>query len=315
MNIFLSHASEDRSVAEEIYHAIRACGHNVFFGRENLPPGGDYHRPIRKAIEQSDALVFLISPHSVKKGCYALTELKFAKQKWLSPSGRVLPVLVQATDFSAIDRYLASVTILEPGGNVAAEVAADLERLLSEVNKTSAPPAENLSFARLNKASKAETNEILSRYKSMLNANPADGMAHYGLALLYLHAKQYNLAAEHFRRAVELLPDYPDAHYYYGLSLIGGRRPKTLLLKEVRRIEECLEAAMQLDDRSAKYYYLAAILRYDYYLANGLTCTPPSPEGLIAAARRKDHDPGEIERLLQAVTLRDENLISSIRLS
>jgi hypothetical protein len=130
---------------------------------------------------------------------------------------------------------------------------------------------------------------------------------------LHLHAGHHELASEHFKRAVELLPDNPDAHYYYGLSLIGGRRPRTLSLKEVRRIEGCLQAATQLDDKSAKYYYLAAILKYDYYLANGLVCAPPSPEELISMARRQTHDPWEVERLLRSVTLRDETLISSIR--
>jgi tetratricopeptide (TPR) repeat protein len=312
--IFLSYAHEDRATAEEICYAIRESGYSVFFDRDDLPSGGDYHSRIRRAIEQSDFFVYLVSSRSTQKGCYALTELKFAKEKWRSPSGRILPVLVQPTDLRMIDRYLASVTVLEPTGNAAAEVAAALETLLREATKTSAPPSfEDLSFDRLSKAGKGESNEIRNRYMSMNSTNPTDGFANYGLALCYLHTKLYDRATEHFRRAVELLPDYPDAHYYYGLSLIRGRRPKTLSLKEVRRIEECLQGAIQLDGRPAKYYYLAAILKYDYYLANGLSAPPPSPADLISMAYRKVQDPGEIERLLQSVTLRDEALVSSIR--
>ncbi len=40
-----------------------------------------------------------------------------------------MPVLVQATDLQNIDPYLSSATILEPSGNIAAEVAAAIDRM------------------------------------------------------------------------------------------------------------------------------------------------------------------------------------------
>ena len=108
------------------------------------------------------------------------------------------------------------------------------------------------------------------------------------------------------------MPEYPDAYYYYGLSLIRGRRPKLLSLSEVKRIEDYLKTAVQLDARPAKYYYLAAILKYDYYLSNGLLCNP-SPDELFLMAEDKDQDAWEIERLLHSVPVRDPDLISKVR--
>jgi hypothetical protein len=122
MQIFLSYSSVDRELADQIHLALLGSGHSVFFDKESLPPAGDYQTKIRKAVADSDFLVFLISPESVKKGSFALTELGYARKKWKHPRGRVLPVMVRTVAYANIPTYLKAVTILEPEGNVAAEV-------------------------------------------------------------------------------------------------------------------------------------------------------------------------------------------------
>jgi hypothetical protein len=130
MDIFLSYASEQRAAAEEIALALRGEGHSVFFDRSELPEGEAYNARIREAIAASDLLVFLVSPESVTAGRYTLTELDFAEEKWRSPAGRVLPVLVKPVDKAAVPAYLRAVVMLRPAGNIAAEVAAAADRLL-----------------------------------------------------------------------------------------------------------------------------------------------------------------------------------------
>lgn len=129
MRIFLSHSSKDRQLAEKVDLALLGVGHEVFFDKSSLPPGADFNSRIRKAIDESDAFIFLISPNSVRPGGYALTELGFAKAKWRKPWGAVLPVMIAPTDHSLIDAYLAAVTILEPQGNAPAEIAAAVQNL------------------------------------------------------------------------------------------------------------------------------------------------------------------------------------------
>src|SRR5215510_5682057 len=119
MQIFLSYASEDREIADLIHLALLGGGHKVFFDRESLPPGGDYHARIRNAVEHSDLFLFLISPNSVAQGSYALTELKYARARWPHPKGRVLPVRLRAVSWETIPGYLKAVTVLEPEGNPA----------------------------------------------------------------------------------------------------------------------------------------------------------------------------------------------------
>lgn len=124
MKIFLSYSSPDREVAEEIQLALLGEGHEVFFDKDSLPAGGTYHGRIDEAIRLADLLIFLISPQSLAPGSYALTELKLARSKWRHPRDRVLPVRLGGTPWASIPPYLKSVTILEPTGNVAAEILA-----------------------------------------------------------------------------------------------------------------------------------------------------------------------------------------------
>jgi hypothetical protein len=122
MRIFLSYASEDRDIAEQIYLILVKAHHQVFFDHTELPAGDDFNTLIQKAVNRCELFIFLISPNSITKHSYALTELKFAREKWQHPTGHVLPVLVRETSYDLIPPYLKAVSILEPEGNIAAEV-------------------------------------------------------------------------------------------------------------------------------------------------------------------------------------------------
>jgi len=132
MNVFLSYASDDRNLAEQVAHSIRARNHTVFFDRTDLPPGASYEKQIQQAIHKAAVMVFLVSPDSVAAGRFTQTELRFAQARWPSASNRVLPVMIRPTPFDDIPNYLRSVTILEPSGNIPAEVAASVDGMQQE---------------------------------------------------------------------------------------------------------------------------------------------------------------------------------------
>jgi hypothetical protein len=129
MRLFLSYAGEHRATADALALRLRQARLHVFFDRDDLPPAESYDDRIRRGLEESDGLVFLISPESVREGAYALTELQFARERWPNPSGRVLPVMVAPTPYDDVPEYLKAVTVLEPKGNVVAETAAKVERM------------------------------------------------------------------------------------------------------------------------------------------------------------------------------------------
>lgn len=128
MKIFVSYASEYRDLAERLALALQAEGHESFFDRTRLHAGQPYNAELRAAIEDCDLFVFLVAPESVAPGCYALSELSVAENRWRHPAGRVLPVLVAPTPFASLPPYLGAVTLLQPKGDVVAETVAAIAR-------------------------------------------------------------------------------------------------------------------------------------------------------------------------------------------
>ena len=91
MNVFISHAAEDRQVAGRLAAVLEKGGHKVWTDRELLP-GDNFMRVIQSALEDADALVALVSPRALasdwvkREWEYALGQEKFA--------GRLIPVVV-----------------------------------------------------------------------------------------------------------------------------------------------------------------------------------------------------------------------------
>jgi hypothetical protein len=129
VRIFLSYASEQKAAAEAIAFTLRKRGHSVFLDKDDLPPGKSYDDQIQAAVLSTDLMVFLISPASVAKGRYTLTELAYARHRWRTPDNFVLPVMLEATPMADVPPYLKAVTIHEPGGNLAAETAFWVEQM------------------------------------------------------------------------------------------------------------------------------------------------------------------------------------------
>lgn len=129
MKVFLSYASQDRPVAEAINRALLDQGHDVFFDRDDLPPGEEFHIRIRHAIEQSDLFVFLVSENAIDPGSYTLNELDIAEKSLRRASGHLLPVMLQPVAFDRLPPFVKSVTVLETPGNVPAAVADAVHRI------------------------------------------------------------------------------------------------------------------------------------------------------------------------------------------
>jgi hypothetical protein len=129
MKIFISYAREQRALADSLSVRLHQEGHNTFLDITNLPPGEGYDASIRASIESADLFIFLISPSSVRPGAYALTELDIVRKRWPNPSGRVLPVMIEPTPMKTVPPYLTTVTVLQPPGNVEADVLSHVQRI------------------------------------------------------------------------------------------------------------------------------------------------------------------------------------------
>jgi len=123
MRLYIAYSSQDTKIAEQVQLALLADNHTVFRDHTSLKPGDNFDSRFREAIHATDMMIFLISPSSVRHGCYALTELGYARERWPHPKDHLLPVMIAPVPPADLPAYLQAVTILEPQGNVAAEVA------------------------------------------------------------------------------------------------------------------------------------------------------------------------------------------------
>lgn len=128
LRIFLSYASEQRRIAEELAYALRNDGHHVFFDKESLVAGEGYHQRIRDEINRADRFVFLISRGALEEGRFTLSELELAKDRWPKASGHVIPVLLdKSIDPATLPAYLRMVQLQSIAGNATADIAAAID--------------------------------------------------------------------------------------------------------------------------------------------------------------------------------------------
>ncbi|HEY8606310.1 MAG TPA: TIR domain-containing protein [Noviherbaspirillum sp.] len=76
--IFLSYGSPDFSRAKTLYDRLRARGLNVWFDKQELLPGQRWDFEIKRALRQSDIVLFLISNTSLERRGYVQREMKLA---------------------------------------------------------------------------------------------------------------------------------------------------------------------------------------------------------------------------------------------
>ncbi len=124
MKVFLSYSREDENLAKQIYLTLRDQGQSVFFDRNDLPEGEEYHNRIRSAIERSHLFIFLAAPSALDAGSYTLTELEIAEKS----CRRILPVLLPGATIADLPPVLKNVTVLQPGGDIPGSVGAKVYR-------------------------------------------------------------------------------------------------------------------------------------------------------------------------------------------
>lgn len=169
------------------------------------------------------------------------------------------------------------------------------------------------SLGYLSKFDKGGIDKYIQHFKSSLRQNPGNAEAALSLGLCYLDLGLYDLAIKQIDKALEEMPEEADIYYYSAVALFRGRKPRILSLTEVKKIESLLEAACQLNDSQAKYYYLRALIKREYYLKNGMRIVGLGDGDLLAEAKARVVDPADLTKLLQRVPADDSPLLSAIR--
>ncbi len=156
------------------------------------------------------------------------------------------------------------------------------------------------------------TRQYTQYFKDKATQDPKDTNALHSLGLFYLGLKNYDLASRNFKEAIDQSPDNPDIYYHYAITLTGGKKPRKLMIRDVKKIEEYIKTAIQIEPR-AKYFYLLALVKNDFYPANGMMMTEPAPGPLLAEGETFPNAAEDIDLILEHVVIKDEAIISRIR--
>jgi hypothetical protein len=138
MKVFISHSHDEAGDADELALALRAAGHDAVLDRDSVRPGAEYNARLRRELQSSDLVVFLVTPGAMRKP-FVLSEIEFARDQWPNPVDRVLPVMWDDTPFADIPAYLRTVSVVQPKGNKVAEAVAWVDAIAARQPPAAAP--------------------------------------------------------------------------------------------------------------------------------------------------------------------------------
>ena len=78
-------------------------------------------------------------------------------------------------------------------------------------------------------AARGQLDEAIAQYRKALEIKPDYAEAHYNLGIALAGRGQIDEAIDHYRKALEIKPDYAKAHYNLGVALADVGRPNEAL--------------------------------------------------------------------------------------
>jgi WD40 repeat protein len=105
--VFISYARKDSAFVRRLHEALEARGREVWVDWEGIPPVDQWLARIRSAIDEADALVFVISPDSVASEVCGI-ELDHAVRQ----HKRLIPVVYREVEAGAVRHELAELNYI-----------------------------------------------------------------------------------------------------------------------------------------------------------------------------------------------------------
>ncbi len=125
------------------------------------------------------------------------------------------------------------------------------------------------TYQQLNGIDSGFINKIATLYSNKDNIVDSNLCA----GLCYLKLKQYPLALLKFEKAIEHNTLNDESYYYKALAILQGRKPFLLNRTNIENAENCIKSAIAIKN-TAKYFFLWAIIRYDYYYRKAYNVSP-----------------------------------------
>jgi hypothetical protein len=259
---FISYSRQDHQLATLIASQLRAQNLEVFMDSASIRPGENWREALLRNISASYCFV-LIATKNIRGSDWVNQELGIAFQL----NKRVLPVLV-GIHSSELPGFAADVQAL-PIGQVPTQ--RELTNLRSQVA------------------------EIVRREKAK---GPPEAAALVEQAIKRIEAHAYDAALDNLNQASTIAPLAGDTNYYLALASLKGKRPRSLFLSEADAVSRYLERACTSATPQAHYFYLWAVVKFDFYRANGLQPGRPDVEECLEAAQDYPFDQNAFEQMI-----------------
>lgn len=95
MKVFLSYTEADREVAKGLASHLEKAGHTVWYPDGALFPGDNWALEVGKALDESEAMVVLLSPQAMKSD-WVRKDIEFALGA-VQYRRRLIPMMVKPT--------------------------------------------------------------------------------------------------------------------------------------------------------------------------------------------------------------------------
>lgn len=128
-----------------------------------------------------------------------------------------------------------------------------------------------------------------------LQNDPNNNDLNTSLAMCYLKLKLHGKALVAFEKAMEDNFNNPENYFYAAVCLLGGKKAFLAQRPEIDKIEEYINAAIEVEPRGIFHYFLAYI-KYDYFERKFFNTSPTYQEAL-SMANSAGVSPFDVEQL------------------
>lgn len=111
--VFLSYAISNREIAQKIRSSLLREAFTVWINTTDIQTGADFENAIKQGIEETDTIVYLLSPDSLES-YYCQIEIDYA----LSLNKRIVPILVSPVDPQQLPTALRNLQYIDLTDNL-----------------------------------------------------------------------------------------------------------------------------------------------------------------------------------------------------
>ena len=248
---------------------------DVFLAPVSVNPGDEWWETVRAKLRSSSCVLFLATRAAVQSSFVSI-ELGMA----LEAKKRIVPIVLGIA-------------------------ISDLPQW-----------AERFQTFNLKGLSKQEIRELGSKVMQIVREDRVKGgpqgsesNAQLVRGIELMEDGAYEAALDLFNQLVRAEPRSAVANYYLALASLKGRRPRSLFLSEADVISRQLERACRSDDPQAHYFFLWAVLKLDFYQANGFAVSEPDADELFNMAEDYPYHQESFEQMNRHARI-DESLES-----